>query len=85
MRFTCGYASIWCILLQQLQLRDSMAPITRGVPNGNTPYVQVASPFRSIDYCEPVEMSQDILPDFSKSHELMLQGPAWLSGKVFDA
>ena len=33
MRSTFGYASIWCILLHQLQQRDSIAPITRGVPN----------------------------------------------------
>ena len=35
MRFTSGYASIWCILPHQLQLRDSMASITRGMPNEN--------------------------------------------------
>ena len=33
MWFTFGYASIWCIFFHQLQLRDSMAPITRGFPN----------------------------------------------------
>ena len=33
MRSTSGYASIWCILLHQLQPRDMMAPITRGMPN----------------------------------------------------
>ena len=32
MRSTSRYASIWCILLHQLQPRDSMAPITRGLP-----------------------------------------------------
>ena len=37
MRFTSGYASIRCILLHQLQPRDSMAPITRGKPNDNNP------------------------------------------------
>ena len=30
---TSGYASIWCILLHQLQPRDTMAPITWGVQN----------------------------------------------------
>ena len=33
MRLTSGYASIWCILLHQLQPKDLMAPITRGMPN----------------------------------------------------
>ena len=33
MRSTSGYASIWCIFFHQLQPRDSMAPITRGLPN----------------------------------------------------
>ena len=33
MRYTFGYASICCILLHQLQSRDMMASITRGVPN----------------------------------------------------
>ena len=33
MQFTSGYASFWCILLHQLQPRDSMAPITRSMPN----------------------------------------------------
>ena len=35
MRSTSGYASIWCIFFHQLQPRDSMAPITRGLPNAN--------------------------------------------------
>ena len=34
MRSTSGYASILCIVFHQLQPRDSMAPITRGLPNG---------------------------------------------------
>ena len=33
MRSTSGYASIWYIFFHQLQPRDSMAPITRGLPN----------------------------------------------------
>ena len=33
MRSTSGYASIWCIFFHQLQPRDSMAPITRGLQN----------------------------------------------------
>ena len=32
MRSTSGYASIWCILLHQLQPRDMMAPVTQGMP-----------------------------------------------------
>ena len=36
MRSSSGYASIWCIFFHQLQPRDSMAPITRGLPNGYT-------------------------------------------------
>ena len=34
MRSTSGYASIWFIFFHQLQPRDSMAPITRGLLNG---------------------------------------------------
>ena len=33
MRSTSGYASIQCILLHQLQPRDFMAAVTRGMPN----------------------------------------------------
>ena len=33
MQSSSGYASIWCTLLHQLQPRDSMAPISRGMPN----------------------------------------------------
>ena len=33
MRSTSGYASISCIFFHHLQPRDSMAPITRGLPN----------------------------------------------------
>ena len=33
MRSTSGYASISCIFFHQLQPRDSMASITRGLPN----------------------------------------------------
>ena len=35
MRSSSGNASIWCIFFHQLQPRDSMAPITRGLPNGH--------------------------------------------------
>ena len=41
MRFTYGYASIWCILLHQLQPRDMMAPVTRGVPNVDGVHLQI--------------------------------------------
>ena len=37
MRSTSDYASIWSILLHQLQPRDMMAPITRGTPNDSVP------------------------------------------------
>ena len=30
---TSGYATIWCILLQKLQPRDILTPITRSIPN----------------------------------------------------
>ena len=33
MRSNSGYASIWFILLHQLQPRDMMAPITQRMPN----------------------------------------------------
>ena len=36
MRSSSGYASIWCIFFHQLQPRDPMAPITRGLPNDAT-------------------------------------------------
>ena len=36
MRSTSDYASISCIFFHQLQPRDTMAPITRGLPNAST-------------------------------------------------
>ena len=38
MRSTSGYTSIWCIFFHQIKPRDSMAPITRGLPNGDAGY-----------------------------------------------
>ena len=38
MRSISGYASIWCIFFHQLQPRDSMAPITRGLLNAEEHY-----------------------------------------------
>ena len=51
MRFTSGYASIWCILLHQLQPRDLMAPITRGMPNVPEPVTEpVTEPVAGRDF-----------------------------------
>ena len=33
MRYTSSYESIYCILIHQIQMRDFMAPIIRGMPN----------------------------------------------------
>ena len=51
----------------------------------NSILLHVAVPFRYKDHCESVTNVQDIVPDFSISHALMMHHMVWDLLGIYDA